>query len=315
MSSARTWSARDFTVGDLAARKAEQDLTVSVVLPARNEAATIAGIVAACAELSGVLVDELLVVDGASDDGTPKLAEDAGARVLQDSDLLPAFGPAQGKGDALWRSLAATTGDLVVFVDTDIRDPRPAFVTGLLGPLLHDPAVQFVKAFYERPLELGDVRRPTGGGRVTELLARPLLNLFWPALATVVQPLSGEYAGRRTLLESLPFFTGYGVELGLLIDTLAAAGRGAIGQVDLEHRVHRNQDLPSLSRMAFGIAQVAARRLADEGRLSADALPEAYLQFTRSPAGVTSSTVRVPIQERPPMHSVQAAAARSQATP
>jgi glucosyl-3-phosphoglycerate synthase len=320
---ARTWSAADLAVDDLAARKAAQGLTVSVVLPARNEAATIAGVVGACAELSGALVDELLVVDGGSDDGTADLAAAAGARVVQDRDLLPDHGPTQGKGDALWRSLSATTGDLVVWIDTDIRDPRPAFVSGLVGPLLLDPELQFVKAFYERPLQLGDVRQPSGGGRVTELLARPLLNLFWPELATLVQPLSGEYAGRRTLLESLPFFTGYGVELGLLVDILAAAGPTAIGQVDLENRIHRNQDIASLSRMAFGIAQVAARRLAADGRLAAGDLPEEYLQFVRSPGGVVPARARVPIVERPPLASLRDRPAgsggqtgeRSQATP
>jgi glucosyl-3-phosphoglycerate synthase len=301
----RTWSASEFAVEDLAAAKARQGLTVSVVLPARNEAETVGGVVAACAQLSGVLVDELLVVDGSSDDGTADQAAQAGATVVRDSDLLPEYGHALGKGDALWRSLSATTGDVVVWVDTDIRDARPEFVTGLLGPLLADPAVQFVKAFYERPLMVGEVRQPTGGGRVTELLARPLLNLFWPALASLVQPLSGEYAGRRALLETLPFFTGYGVELGLLVDVLAAAGPEAIGQVDLENRIHRNQDLPSLSRMAFGIVQVAMRRLRDDGRLAPGALPEDYLQFTRSPDGMVGQRVHVPVVERPPLASLK----------
>lgn len=313
---ARTWSAADLAVDDLAALKAAQGQTVSVVLPARNEAPTITGVVQACAALSGTLVDELLVVDGGSQDGTADLAAAAGARVVQDRDLLPEHGPTYGKGDALWRSLSATTGDIVVWIDTDIRDPRPAFVSGLVGPLLLDPDLEFVKAFYERPLQVGEVRHPSGGGRVTELLARPLLNLFWPDLAALVQPLSGEYAGRRRLLESLPFFTGYGVELGLLVDILAAAGPRAIGQVDLENRIHRNQDLASLSRMAFGIAQVAARRLAADGRLASADLPEEYLQFVRSPGGVTPSRSVVPIVERPPLATLpDYPGERSQATP
>lgn len=301
----RTWEAPALDLGDLAERKADAGVSVSVVLPARDEGTTVAAVVAACRELEGTLVDEVVVLDGASTDDTVEQAARAGARVLADRDVLPEYGRTLGKGDALWRSLAVTTGDLVAFVDTDIRNPHPRFVYGLLGPLLLEPEVQLVKAFYERPLAVGDVLHPTGGGRVTELLARPLLNLFWPALSGLVQPLSGEYAGRRTLLEALPFFTGYGVELGLLVDTLALAGAGAVAQVDLAERVHRNQSLESLSRMAFGIAQVAGRRLADEGRLvDAGGLPDVYRQFTRTVDGVILAEAEVGILERPPLRSI-----------
>lgn len=301
----RTWVARDMSVDRLAARKAELEVGVSVVLPARNEAPTIQGVVEACIALADTLVDELVVVDGNSDDGTPDLAVNAGARVHNDSQILPQFGPALGKGDALWRGLAVTSGDIIVYVDTDIRNPDPRFVYGLLGPLLEDPNVRLVKAFYERPVEVGKILHPSGGGRVTELLARPLLNLFWPELATLIQPLSGEYAGRRELLESIPYFTGYGVELGMLVDTLKQVGAEAIGQVDLEERIHRNQSLESLSRMAFGIAQVAMRRLAEDGRLSPGVdFPNTYLQFTRSSAGVSSTLRTVEIVERPPIGTV-----------
>jgi glucosyl-3-phosphoglycerate synthase len=301
----RTWVARDMSVDRLAARKAELEVGVSVVLPARNEAPTIQGVVEACIALADTLVDELVVIDGNSDDGTPDLAVNAGARVHNDSQILPQFGPALGKGDALWRGLAVTSGDIIVYVDTDIRNPDPRFVYGLLGPLLEDPNVRLVKAFYERPVEVGKILHPSGGGRVTELLARPLLNLFWPELATLIQPLSGEYAGRRELLESIPYFTGYGVELGMLVDTLKQVGAEAIGQVDLEERIHRNQSLESLSRMAFGIAQVAMRRLAEDGRLSPGVdFPNTYLQFTRSSAGVSSTLRTVEIVERPPIGTV-----------
>lgn len=301
----RTWIARDLSVNELAARKAELGQTVSVVLPARNEADTIEGVVRACQELVGRLVDELVVIDGGSDDATVALAAEAGAVVHSDTLIMPEYGPGLGKGDALWRSLAVTKGDIVVYVDTDIRNPHPRFVYGLLGPLLVNPSLQLVKAFYERPVEIGKILHPSGGGRVTELLARPLLNLFWPDLASLVQPLSGEYAGRRELLEALPFFTGYGVELGMLIDTLNLAGAFAIGQVDLDERIHRNQSLEALSRMAFGIAQVAARRLVADGRLrDTDELPQAYAQFTRSPEGVARVTHQVEVVERPPLRSL-----------
>jgi glucosyl-3-phosphoglycerate synthase len=303
----RTWVARNLSLDELAARKAELGHTVSVVLPARNEADTIEGVVRACQELAGTLVDEVVVIDGGSDDATPALAAEAGAVVHSDTLIMPEYGPGLGKGDALWRGLSVTKGDIVVYVDTDIRNPHPRFVYGLLGPLLADPTLQLVKAFYDRPVEMGKILHPSGGGRVTELLARPLLNLFWPELAALVQPLSGEYAGRRELLECLPFFTGYGVELGMLVDTLRLAGAQAIGQVDLEERIHRNQDLEALSRMAFGIAQVAARRLTAEGRLGQGAeLPQAYAQFTRSEEGVAQVTHQIEVVERPPMRSLAA---------
>lgn len=301
----RSWSAGEVDRDDLAARKAAQGVTVSVVLPARDEAETIAGVVAACMSLVGDLVDELVVLDGGSTDDTAALAEAAGAVVHPDGSILGAYGPALGKGDALWRALAVTSGDLVCYVDTDIANPAPHFVTGLLLPLLTDPDVQLVKAFYDRPIVHAGVLQPSGGGRVTELLARPLLNMFWPELAGLVQPLSGEYAGRRALLEAIPFFTGYGVELGMLIDALARAGPEAIAQVDLTERIHRNQSIEALSRMAFGILQVATRRLREQGRIGEhEGLATAYRQFARTETGVRSVVGEVEIVERPPMSSL-----------
>lgn len=302
----RTFTREHFDVADLARRKQAAGVAVSVVLPARNEASTIGAMVAAVTSLNGTLVDEVVVVDGGSTDGTPQIAVRAGARVHDDGDLLPEYGPTRGKGDALWRSLSVTDGDIVAFVDADIRNPDPRFVWGLLGPLLTEPSVQLVKGFYDRPSVTGGVVDPAGGGRVTELLARPLLNLFWPELAGLVQPLAGEYAGRRELLETVPFFTGYGVELGLLVDTLARAGRYAIAQVDLGERVHRNQPLTDLSVMAYGIAHVALRRLRDEGRATlVDKLPLDYVQFGRAGDGSVSEQRRVvEILERPPLRSL-----------
>lgn len=276
------------------------------MLPALDEAATVGSVVREVATLHPVLVDEVVVVDGGSTDGTADVAAAAGARVHTGKTLQPDHGEPAGKGDALWRGLSTTTGDLVVFCDTDVRNFRAGFVTGLLGPLLTDPAVAFVKAFYDRPVAVDDVLHAGAGGRVTELTARPLLNLFWPELAGFVQPLSGECAARRSLLEALPFFTGYGVEFGLLVDTCALAGVDAMAQVDLGERVHRNQSLAALSRMAYGVVQVAARRLAAQGRVT---LPSgdvgAYLQFDRRADVVTAAYRDVGVVERPPLKSLR----------
>lgn len=302
----RTWSAADLDLDRLIAARRDTGTTVSVVLPARNEADTIRGVVEAAVALRDTLVDEVVVLDGNSTDGTAELAAAAGATVHQDSGILAQFGRALGKGDALWRSLSVTSGDVVAFVDTDIRNPDPRFVRGIVGPLLVDETVGFVKGFYDRPLDVGGTLQPSGGGRVTELTARPLLNLFWPELAGLVQPLSGEYAGRRELLECVPFFTGYGVEIGLLIDILALRGADAIGQCDIERRVHRNQTLPALSRMAFAIAQVALRRLteADRARFT-DALGATYVQFERDHLGhITLQAREVGDVDRPPLRDV-----------
>ncbi len=256
--------------GPLLEAKAALGHTVTACLPTRNEEATVGAIVRCIREelVERVpLVDEILVVDGASTDGTAIEAATEGAVVVQQDDILPHLAPAGGKGDALWKSLFASKGDLILFLDADVENFDPRFVTGLLGPLLIDPAVAFVKAFYERPIRHDVELYPSGGGRVTELLGRPLINLLWPHLAGFVQPLSGEYAGRRSVLERLPFLTGYGVELGLLIDVAGACGLDALAQVDLDQRVHRNQSIDELSRMSFAILQAAMLRLRTSGRV------------------------------------------------
>jgi glucosyl-3-phosphoglycerate synthase len=181
--------------------------------------------------------------------------------------VLPDLGSHRGKGEALWKSLHVLDGDIVAWIDTDISNIQPRFVYGLLGPLLREPRLSYVKGFYQRPIRDGDRVMPEGGGRVTELTARPIINLFFPELSGLVQPLAGEYAGRRTLLESIPFFTGYAVEIGLLIDILEQGGLSAIGQVDLERRIHRNQPLPNLSQMSFVILQAAMRKLEERHRI------------------------------------------------
>ena len=217
-------------LGRLAALKERQGLTISLVLPTLDEAATIGPIVRrARRELMERtrLVDELLVIDSASTDDTVHIATEEGARVVLHADVLPPYGTYRGKGEALWKSLYATSGDLVAWSDTDIRDWHPRFLYGTLGPLLAEPRLGYVKAYYQRPIVEGGVLKEGGGGRVTELVARPLINLFYPELSGFIQPLSGEYAGRRALLESIPFFTGYAVEIGHLIDLAERSGSTA----------------------------------------------------------------------------------------
>lgn len=239
--------------------EAKAGRTVSVCLPARNEALTVGTIVDTIRETlveDVALVDEILVVDDHSTDATAKIAAAAGARVVAASEVLPELGNGHGKGAALWRSLYESEGDLVVWCDADLVDFGPHFVVGLVGPLLTNPDVDFVKGFYERPVtDPGD-----RGGRVTELVARPALGLLFPHLASIVQPLGGEYAGRRELLEQLRFVEGYGVDIALLIDIAAQFGTDVIAQVDLGTRRHRNRPLDELSPQATAILQTVLQR-------------------------------------------------------
>lgn len=268
---ARTHHYAAFSARELAAEKRLQRTTISVVIPALNEAPTIGPIVSSLRSSlmdACELVDELVVVDADSSDETARLARAAGARVVRQSDVLPEAGSLPGKGEALWKGLAATTGDLVVYVDGDIVDFDERFVVGLVGPLLADATVLFSKAMYDRPISTGPTPGPTGGGRVTELLARPLLAAFWPELSWLAQPLSGEYAGRRELLEQLPFVCGYGVELAMLVDIADSFGPEAIAQVDLAQRIHDHQPLDALGRMSAEILHVAINRLERAGKIN-----------------------------------------------
>lgn len=255
---------------ELLALKARQGVTISLALPALNEAATLGPLIDT---LKGALfdtvplLDEIVLIDSNSTDDTREIAATRGVPVHIHQEVLPHYGAFAGKGEALWKSLYVTRGDIVVWVDTDIRDIHPRYVYGLVGPLLREPRLQFTKGFYRRPIVVGGQLVATGGGRVTELAARPLFNLFYPELSGFLQPLSGEYAGRRAVLERQPFFTGYGVETGLLIDLLHDVGLEALAQVDLHERVHRNQELHGLSRMAFAINQVVMQRLESRHRL------------------------------------------------
>ncbi len=274
---------------------------VSVVLPARNEEATVGRLVADLRERwmrRMPLVDELLVVDSDSTDATAVVARAAGADVVATADVLPAHGTRPGKGEALWKSLAATTGDLVVFLDADLLGDVPHFVPGLLAPLLTDPQVDYVKGCYTRPLEVDGSSVPAGGGRVTELTARPLLNALWPELAGFVQPLGGEYAGRRSALERVPFVSGYGVEVGLLVDLLELCGLAGLAQVDLGVRRHTSQDQEALGRMA---GQVVSTVLARAGRGRAGGL---LTQFRHDGSRFVPHSTAVAVDERPPMATI-----------
>ncbi|MFE7130330.1 glucosyl-3-phosphoglycerate synthase [Streptomyces sp. NPDC057638] len=298
----RSWTAADRPLGALL--EAKRSTTVSVVLPALNEEATVGEIVTVIRrELMEAVpfVDELVVIDSGSTDRTAEVAAAAGARVVHRDSILPRIPALPGKGEVLWRSLMVTKGEVVCFVDADLENFSADFVTGIAGPLLTDPEVAFVKAMYDRPL--GDAAGQ--GGRVTELVARPLLNLHWPALAGFVQPLGGEYAARRSLLERLPFPVGYGVELGLLVDALHTVGLDALAQVDVGSRRHRHQDGQALGRMAAAIYRTAQLRLS-RGHLVRPALT----QFERAEEGFVPRTHAVDTEERPPMREISEYAAR-----
>jgi glucosyl-3-phosphoglycerate synthase len=263
----RTFRAGEFDPARLVADKGGR--LISVCLPARDEQDTVGLIVDTIRRTlmeRWPLVDELLVVDDHSRDLTAQVAADAGATILRADEILPDYGHGHGKGEALWKSLYASRGDLIAWCDADVRQFDPMFVVGLVGPLLTRPDVAFVKGFYERPVtatgDHGEV--DDRGGRVTELVARPVVSLLFPQLAPFVQPLAGEYAGRRDVLEQLPFIEGYGVDLGLLIDVESRFGLGAMAQVDLGQRIHRNRPLDQLSPQAMAVLQTALHRAAPD---------------------------------------------------
>lgn len=250
--------------------KREQDLTIEISLPTLNEEETIAKelvLIRSTLMERYPLVDNMAVVDSGSEDRTREIAREYGASVYQASEHLSDHGVYYGKGENLWKSLYLLEGDIIVYLDADIKNIDPKFVYGLVGPLLEREELGYVKAFYDRPLDVGSDRRATGGGRVTEILVRPLFNLFFPELSGLIQPLSGEYAGRREILEQLPFFIGYGVETGLLIDVSQRFGIESIAQVDLDRRVHQNQDLQALGKMAFEILQTFYNRVDEIGKI------------------------------------------------
>jgi glycosyltransferase involved in cell wall biosynthesis len=312
-----TFHSREFhDVARLVQLKRRQGLTISLGLPTLNEEATIGQIITT---LKGdlmdrvPLLDEVVVVDSQSTDRTVEIAQELGVPVVAHPDILPELSSFKGKGEALWKSLHVLKGDIVLWCDTDISNIHPQFVYGLVGPLLRDHRISYVKGFYRRPLNVGGIMEAAGGGRVTELCARPVFNLFYPELSGLLQPLSGEYAGRRELLERLPFFTGYGVETGHLIDILENFGLNRIAQSDLGERIHRNQQLFDLSKMAFAILQVALKRLGDRHRI------HLLEEVNRSMKLIHYNNNRFSLEvkeiadwERPPMATVPAYLSRRQ---
>jgi glucosyl-3-phosphoglycerate synthase len=297
-----TWYRPPWTVEELEAAK--RGRTISVVLPALNEAATVAAVIGTITPMVGGLVDELIVLDSGSTDDTGARARAAGARVVHREEALPEIAPQPGKGEALWRSLAATSGDIVVFIDSDLINPDPMFVPRLVGPLLTADGIHLVRGFYRRPLKLGDGEDAHGGGRVTELVARPLLAALHPELGCVLQPLGGEYAGTRELLTSVPFAPGYGVEIGILIDTYDRYGLDAIAQVNLGVRTHRNRPLSDLGPMSRQIIATLLARcgVADSGVGLTQFLPGGADDDGH---GFATRTSTVSLADRPPMNTLR----------
>lgn len=304
-----TFHAHEFqALRQLVKLKEKKGLTISLGLPTLNEAKTI-GKVIKTAQANFMrrypLLDEIVVIDSMSTDRTVEIAESLGVPVFKHPEILPEYGSFTGKGEALWKSLYVLRGDLIAWIDTDISNISPRFIYGILGPLIRESHLVYVKGFYHRPLRFGGKVEARGGGRVTELTARPLLNLFYPELSGLVQPLAGEYAGRRAALESVPFFVGYGVETGLLIDIWSQYGLQAIGQVDLEERIHRNQSLLQLSKMAFEITQVVMQRVGEKRKIEiVNDLQKSMklIRYARDEFQLDVADIRA--RERPPMTTI-----------
>lgn len=305
-----TFHHADFAdIGKLVEQKKTQKLRISLAFPTLNEEATIGKeVLVLRTELMDrfPLLDEIAVIDSGSTDRTCDIASKNGARVHSSKDILRRHGAYRGKGENLWKSLYVLEGDIVVWIDADISNIGPKFVYGLVGPLLNDPRVAYVKAFYERPFRTAGALVAAGGGRVTEILVRPLFSLFYPQLACLVQPLSGEYAGRRSLLQQLPFSVGYGVELGHLIDIYHMFGMEALAQVNMDRRIHRNQSLASLGRMSFGILNTFLRRMQKygEARLPPE-LGAQHLSVTSVERETNVERADIVTVERPPIAEIE----------
>jgi len=305
-----TYHADEFSqLNELMELKRQQGVTISLALPALDEQETVGKVINMMKKeliRKVPLLDEIVLIDSNSTDRTREIAKKAGVPVYIHQHLLERLGARQGKGEALWKSLLVTSGDIIVWIDTDIVNIHPRFVYGIVGPLLLNSQIQLVKGFYRRPLRVGEKMQAGGGGRVTELTARPLLNLFYPELSGVVQPLSGEYAGRREALEQVSFFSGYGVETGLLIDIYEKFGLQAIAQVDLLERIHHNQHLEALSKMSFAIIQTVFRKLESRfGRAVLEDVNRSMKLIRHGSKGYFLEVEEIAERERPPMIEVQ----------
>ncbi len=304
--SSRTYHHSNFNnIEELVRKKKEKNLKISLCLPTLNEEKTIGKVIVILkSELMDryPLLDEIAVIDSGSEDETMKVASSFGVDVYLASDHLQAHGDHRGKGENLWKALYLLTGDIIVYVDSDITNIHPRFVYGLVGPLIEDPDIHYVKGFYDRPLAFSQGVRPTGGGRVTEILTRPLFSLFYPALTPILQPLSGEYAGRREILEKIAFPVGYGVETSMLIDIHNEMGMEAFAQTDLDKRVHRNQETTALGRMSFGILRTLIKRLQRDKKIElVDELNTIMRQFSVVDSAYKTIEHEIFEYERPPM--------------
>ena len=305
-----TFHSQDFSnLQSLLLLKQKRGLKISLCLPALNEETTIGNIIATLKtalydEIR--LLDEIVVIDSASNDRTREIAQTLGAKVYLHKDIMPSLGTYKGKGEALFKSLYVLEGDIIVWIDADIRNMDPKFVYGLIGPLLRNEHILFTKGFYVRPILSGNDLKPVGGGRVTELLARPLFNAFYPELAGFIQPLAGEYAGFKHVFRQIPFPVGYGVETGMLISLLKLVGIDAMAQVDLEMRIHRNQRLTDLSKMSFGILQTFVKRLQEDNKVQLhDKLNIEYFQSLLSSGVSKIDKLVLEEEERAPIASLQ----------
>ena len=302
----RTFHHSDFNnIEELVRKKREKKLKISLCLPTLNEEKTVGKVIVILkSELMDryPLLDEIAVIDSGSTDKTMEVAAGFGVDVYLASDHLKAHGDHKGKGENLWKALYLLTGDIIVYVDSDITNIHPRFVYGLLGPLIEDPDVQYVKGFYDRPLAFSQGIRPTGGGRVTEILTRPTFSLFYPDLTPILQPLSGEYAGRREILEKVPFPVGYGIETSMLIDIYNRLGLEAFAQCDLDKRVHRNQETTALGRMSFGILRALIKRLQRDKKIElTEDIGHVMRQFNAVDGKYQTVEHEIVEHERPPM--------------
>ncbi len=289
--------------------KEQKGVKISLCLPTLNEAKTIAKeIVIFKSELMlrYPLLDEIVVIDSGSTDQTREIAREFGADVYQASDILPHLEPFVGKGENLWKALFITTGDIIVYLDADIKNIHHRFAYGLIGPLFLNQGIKFTKAFYDRPIATrGRKVRPTGGGRVTELVIRPLFSLFFPQLTQILQPLSGEYAGYREIFEKIPFPIGYGVETSMILDIYQKWGLDVMAQVDLEKRVHRNQDTKALGKMSFAILKTFINRQEALGLIDLkEPMHDRMIQYKISGNDIVPDIVQIKGYERPPMVEV-----------